>query len=114
MAVALIVIEVFISPSGMSSNSVRISPRCETGTPTLPTSPRASRVRVVAGLRRQVEGDREAGLPLGQVAPVQRVDSAADEWPAYVRITHGRSRSSSVGNGIGTSLGATPPQATGA
>ncbi len=42
MAVALIVIEVFISVSGMSLKSLRISPRCGTGTPTLPTSPRAS------------------------------------------------------------------------
>ena len=42
MAVALIVIEVFISVSGMSSKSRRISPRCGIGTPTLPTSPRAS------------------------------------------------------------------------
>ena len=42
IAVALIVIEVFISVSGMSSKSRRISPRCGTGTPTLPTSPRAS------------------------------------------------------------------------
>ena len=41
-AVALIVIEVFISPSGMPSISVAMSPRWETGTPTLPTSPRAS------------------------------------------------------------------------
>jgi len=40
MAVALIVIEVFISTSGIWSNSLRISPRCGTGTPTLPTSPR--------------------------------------------------------------------------
>ncbi len=42
MAGALIVIEVFISVSGMSWNSLRISPRWGTGTPTLPTSPRAS------------------------------------------------------------------------
>ena len=42
IAVALIVIEVFMSVSGMSSKSLRISPRCGTGTPTLPTSPRAS------------------------------------------------------------------------
>ena len=41
IAVALIVIDVFISPSGMPSKSVRISPRCGTGTPTLPTSPDA-------------------------------------------------------------------------
>ena len=42
MAVALIVIEVFIVSSGMSSNSRRIAPRCGIGTPTLPTSPRLS------------------------------------------------------------------------
>ena len=42
MAVALMVIEVFISASGMPSNSARMSPRWLTGTPTLPTSPRAS------------------------------------------------------------------------
>ena len=42
MAVALMVIEVFISVSGMPSNSARRSPRWLTGTPTLPTSPRAS------------------------------------------------------------------------
>ena len=40
-AVALIVIEVFICSSGISSKSVRMSPRWQTGTPTLPTSPRA-------------------------------------------------------------------------
>ena len=42
IATALIVIEVFISVSGMSAKSLRISPRCGTGTPTLPTSPRLS------------------------------------------------------------------------
>lgn len=41
MAVALMVIEVFIWSSGMSWNSRRISPRWDTGTPTRPTSPRA-------------------------------------------------------------------------
>ena len=41
-AVALIVIEVFISDSGMPSISAAMSPRWDTGTPTLPTSPRAS------------------------------------------------------------------------
>ena len=34
---------------------------------------RQRRVGVVAGLRGQVEGDREPGLALGQVAPVERV-----------------------------------------
>ena len=42
MAGALIVIEVLASASGMPSNSMRMSPRWLTGTPTLPTSPRAS------------------------------------------------------------------------
>jgi len=41
-AVALMVIDVFICPGGMWSSSVRMWPRCTTGTPTLPTSPRAS------------------------------------------------------------------------
>ncbi|EKD61112.1 MAG: hypothetical protein ACD_54C00392G0001 [uncultured bacterium] len=41
-AVALIVIEVFICSSGISLNKARMSPRWLTGTPTLPTSPRAS------------------------------------------------------------------------
>ena len=39
---ALIVIDVFMRSSGMPSNRVRMSPRCEIGTPTLPTSPLAS------------------------------------------------------------------------
>ena len=42
MAVALIVIEVLVRSSGMSAKSARMSPRCPTGTPTRPTSPRAS------------------------------------------------------------------------
>ena len=41
-AVALIVIDVFIRAGGIPSSSVRMWPRCATGTPTLPTSPRAS------------------------------------------------------------------------
>ena len=36
------VIEVFIVASGMPAKSARMSPMCEIGTPTLPTSPRAS------------------------------------------------------------------------
>jgi hypothetical protein len=36
------VIEVFMLPSGMPVNSARMSPRWQTGTPTLPTSPLAS------------------------------------------------------------------------
>ena len=58
----------------MPSSSVRMWPRWTTGTPTLPTSPRGHRrVGVVAGLRRQVEGDRQPGLALGQVRAVQLV-----------------------------------------
>ena len=41
-AVALIVIDVFIVSSGMPSMSSAIAPRWAIGTPTLPTSPRAS------------------------------------------------------------------------
>ncbi len=41
-AVALIVIDVFISSSGIPSSSSAMSPRWEIDTPTLPTSPRAS------------------------------------------------------------------------
>ncbi|GJE60286.1 hypothetical protein MPOCJGCO_2397 [Methylobacterium trifolii] len=36
-------------------------------------APRQLVVRVVAGLRRQVEGDRESGLSLGEVAPIEGV-----------------------------------------
>ena len=38
---ALMVIDVFMSPWGMPSSRVRMCPRWATGTPTLPTSPRA-------------------------------------------------------------------------
>jgi hypothetical protein len=40
--VALIVIDVFMRSSGIPSSSACMSPLCATGTPTLPTSPRAS------------------------------------------------------------------------
>jgi hypothetical protein len=40
MAVALIVIEVFMALSGMPSKSADMSPMWLIGTPTLPTSPR--------------------------------------------------------------------------
>ena len=39
---ALIVIDVFISSSGMPSRSVCMSPLCAIDTPTFPTSPRES------------------------------------------------------------------------
>ena len=72
------VIEVFIAFSGMPSNSARMSPMWEIATPTLPTSPRANRmVAVVAGLGRQVEGDRQAGLALGEIGAIETVRTRA-------------------------------------
>ena len=35
--------------------------------------PRQRMVAVIAGLGRQVEGDRQAGLPVGEVSPIERV-----------------------------------------
>jgi hypothetical protein len=45
-------------------------------------APRELVVAVVAGLGRQVEGDGQTRLPLGEVAPVERVRRRAVEWPA--------------------------------
>ena len=39
-------------------------------------------VRVIAGLGGEVEGNREAGLPLGEVAPVELVGAAGVGVPA--------------------------------
>ena len=85
-AVALMVIEVFISASGMPSNRARMSPRWQIGTPTLPTSPLRQRVvAVVAGLGRQIEGDGEAGL-----APWP-------DWCGRARWIGGRRRMAGIG-----------------
>ena len=74
MAGALIVIEVLASASGMPSNSVRMSPMWLDRHPDpADLTPGQLVVGVVPGLGGQVERDREPGLPLGQVAPVQRV-----------------------------------------
>ena len=68
------VIEVFISASGMPSKRARRSPRWRDRDADLADLAAGELVvGVVAGLGRQVEGDREAGLALGQVAPVERV-----------------------------------------
>ena len=73
-AVALIVIDVFISSSGIPSRSACMSPLFDDRDADLPDlAAREDVIRVVPGLRRQVEGDREAGLALGQVAPVELV-----------------------------------------
>ena len=71
---ALIVIEVFIASSGMPSKSARMSPRWRDGDADLADLAAGERVvAVVAGLGRQVEGDREAGLAAGEVRAVERV-----------------------------------------
>jgi hypothetical protein len=49
-----------------------MSPMCD-GHADLADLARARVVAVVAGLGRQVEGDRQAGLALGEVAAVERV-----------------------------------------
>ena len=75
IAVALMVIDVDTRSSGMPSNSSAMSSRLSIATPTRPTSPCGQRVvRVVAHLRRQVEGDAQAGDALCEqiaVAPVR-------------------------------------------
>ena len=74
MAVALIVIDVFISSSGMPSKSVRISPEVRDGHADLADlAPGERVVGVVAGLGREVERDRQAGLAPRQVGAVQLV-----------------------------------------
>ncbi len=73
-AVALIVIDVFILSSGMPSSSCAHVALVGDGHADLADlAARELVVGVVAGLRRQVEGDRQAGLALGQVRAVQLV-----------------------------------------
>ena len=74
IAVALIVIDVDTRSSGMPSNSSAMSSIESIATPTRPTSPAASAmVRVVADLRRQIEGDAQAGDALVQQVAVAAV-----------------------------------------
>ena len=74
IAVALIVIEVFISAKRQASNSApHLTQMRDRHADLADLAAGERRVRVVAGLGRQVEGDRQSGLPLGQVAPIQRV-----------------------------------------
>ena len=74
IAVALIVIDVDTRSSGMPSNSAAMSSIESIATPTLPTSPCGQRmVRVVAHLRRQVEGDAQAADALREQIAVARV-----------------------------------------
>ena len=90
------VIEVFISASGMPSNSARMSPRCATGTPTRPTSPEASSWSgsYPVWVGRSKATDRPV-CPFARLRRKSALVAAAEECPAYVRITHGRSRSGS-------------------
>ena len=74
MAVELMVIEVDTRSSGMPSNSAAMSSIESIATPTRPTSPAGERViRVVADLRRQVEGDAQSHDALRQQVSVSPV-----------------------------------------
>ena len=59
-------------------------------TPAMPTSPRTRGwSAVVAAVGGEIEGDGEALLAGGDVAPVEGVESSAVEKPAYCRMVHG-------------------------
>lgn len=91
---ALIVLDVFIDASGISSKSAHVADVRDRHADLADLAAGQRVVRVVAGLGREVEGDRRPGLPLLEVAPVEGVArGGALEWPAYVRMTQGRSRS---------------------
>ena len=73
-AVALIVIDVFIPSSGIWSNRSRMSAEVRDRHPDLSHfALRQLVVAVIARLRRQVEGDRKAGLAPGEVFAEERV-----------------------------------------
>ena len=85
------VIETDICDRSMPSNSVRMSKMESIATPAMPTSPRTRGwSRIVAAVRREIEGDREALLAGGDVAAVEGVaESSAVEKPAYWRMVQG-------------------------
>ena len=71
---ALMVIEVFISPSGMPSNSApHVAEMGDRHADLADLAAGERMVGIVAGLGRQIEGDRKPGLALGEVLPVQLV-----------------------------------------
>ena len=77
---ALIVIEVFISVErDVVEEPAHLAEVRDRHADLADLAARQRVVGVVAGLGRQVEGDREAGLPLGQVRPVERVGRPAAE-----------------------------------
>ncbi len=102
IAVALIVIEVFISlerdPVEQRPHVAEVADR---DADLADLARRHRMVGVVPGLRRQVEGDRQAGLTLGQVllvelvgGPRARVARVGPEEPGLVlRVIHAPSRS---------------------
>ena len=94
MAVALMVIEVDTRSSGMPSNSSRhVLDRVDGDADPPDFTGRQRVVRVVADLRRQVEGDAEAHHALReQVAIACGSTRAAVAKPAYCRIVQGRPR----------------------
>ncbi len=68
------VIETLMSPSEMPPKRIFMSRMLSMATPAMPTSRGdAGMVRVVAPVGRQVEGDRQALLPGGEVAAVEGV-----------------------------------------
>jgi hypothetical protein len=78
------VIEVFISPSGMPSKQLAHVAEVRDRHADLAdlAGGELGCVGVVAGLGRQVEGDRQAGLALGEVGAVELVGGfTALEWP---------------------------------
>ena len=80
---ALIVIDVFISLDRDAVEQLAHVAEVVDGHADLADlAARLRRVGVVADLRGQVEGDRQAGLPLGQVGAVQRRSTPGPlEWP---------------------------------
>jgi hypothetical protein len=92
-AVELMVIDVEILSSGSPRSSTRMSSIESMATPTLPTSPCASgMIGVAPHLRRQIEGDGEARLPLLEQVVVARVGGLGRAEAAYWRIVHRRPR----------------------
>ena len=74
IAVALIVIEVFISVERDAvEQRAHVAEVADRHADLADLAAGELGVGVVAGLRRQVEGDRQAGLALGEVAPVELV-----------------------------------------
>src|SRR3989440_12089733 len=90
--------DVLAEASGMPSKSARMSPRCATGTPTRPTSPRASSwsasYPVCVGRSKATDSPV---CPLARLRRNSALLAAAEECPAYVRINHGLSRLSGRG-----------------